>query len=496
MVGIRWRGQESGRKAAGLSFHIDEASPPAMTEQTPRLPTGTVEALLTPSPEVMATTTLADASATAAITSEAPPLATDTVEASPTPPAEVTATTTLANESPTAAITGEPSPVTGDGDSTVEWTNTLRLTALATADFPDARSIDMAVTDSGTVYVSLGMDERIFVSRSNDSGRTFSQPVSTSQDQPALVLALERPAISATDDGQVYVAWSSPDRLSSIWFAHSTDGGKSFGPSIRLSGSAQMETILPRMALDPAGQPAVAWLQSSTLRLARSDDGGQSFSASDVIDDKTCDCCHPQPLIAGKHVFIAYRNLEEEGGQQIRNIFFTASADDGATFAPEVRVSDSHWYLSACPISGPTLAFDGTAIYASWMDGRHDSQGNFSHTDIWLATSTDMGQTFSANRRVNPKVGVYNNLPSLAIDGAGQLHIIWEAREAAQEVIYYARSADGGHSFGTPSILVSSQDGSGRKRPGNASLVLGPEGTVYITWVDTLGAHAGAWSVE
>jgi len=426
-----------------------------------------------------------------AATTETPPPPADTAK-----PSSPTATSTAIAETPTAAATGEVLATTPDGDNTVAWSDDdLALTSLATADFPDARSIDVAISN-GAIYVALGIDEHIFVAHSADDGRTFTEPVLASRDQPALVLTIERPAIIAGSDGLVSVAWSSPDYEGSIWFAHSGDSGDSFGPSIRLSGSPQMETILPRMALDPANNPLVVWLERSTLRLARSADGGQSFAASELLDDRTCDCCHPQPLASDEHLFIAYRNLEVEGGRQIRDIFFTASADNGATFTPEVRVSDSHWYLNACPISGPALAFDDQTIYVSWMDGRHDSQGDFSHTDIWLATSTDGGQSFSANRRVNPTVAVYNNLPSLALDAAGQLHVIWEAREAEQDVIYHTRSADSGRSFTAPAVLVSSQDGSGRKRPGNASLAIGPDGIIYVTWVDTLGAHAGAWSVE
>jgi hypothetical protein len=113
-----------------------------------------------------------------------------------------------------------------------------------------------------------------------------------------------------------------------------------------------------------------------------------------------------------------------------------------------------------------------------------------------LATSTNGGQTFSANRRVNQTIDVYNNLPALALDSQGGLHIIWETLEADRDLIYYAQSQDDGLTFTVPAIIVSSEDGSGRRRPGNASLVVGADDRLYLTWADSLGTHLASWQNE
>jgi hypothetical protein len=226
-------------------------------------------------------------------------------------------------------------------------------------------------------------------------------------------------------------------------------------------------------------------------------DDGDSFATTTLADDLTCECCHPQPLVRGEQVFIAYRNLEKESGQDdIRDIFLTVSNDGGQTFTTETRVSDAHWRINACPIAGPSLVTNGEKLFVSWMDGRYDIDKNFGRTDIWLATSTDGGQSFSANRRVNQTIDVYNNLPSLALDANGTLHIIWEALEEERDVIYYAQSQDEGLTFTTPTVIVSSEDGSGRRRPGHASLIVSADNTLYMTWTDSLGAHLASWSSE
>lgn len=401
------------------------------------------------------------------------------------------------NTEPIASLAATESVDSPDGDLTVTWLDVDVAAELTQMDFPDAQSIDVTLAAEGMVYVALGMNDHIFVARSTDHGRTFEEPVQVSHSVEALMLAVERPAIFSAANGSIGVAWSTPEFPGRIAYALSHDGGKTFGESLSVSGSPAPETVLVRMTLDQNDNPLAAWLSDRTLRIARSFDGGQSFDAYQLLDEQTCDCCHPQPLIVGENVFIAYRNLiEDEEGRDIRDIFMIASQNGGATFGEEVRVSDAHWYLSACPISGPSLVSKDGTLYVSWMDGRNDAHGNLTHTDIWLSMSDDGGQSFSANRRVNLETGVYHNLPALAIDAQGRLHIAWERRDGDHGVIYYARSDDGGQSFTRPWSVVDSADGSGRKRPGNVSMALGEDGSVYLTWVDTLGAHLAAWQAR
>jgi len=131
-------------------------------------------------------------------------------------------------------------------------------------------------------------------------------------------------------------------------------------------------------------------------------------------------------------------------------------------------------------------------LYVSWMDGRNDARGDLSWTDIWLAISRDGGRTFSENRRINQTDGVYTNLPSLALDGDGRLHAIWQASEGDRDVLIYAFSEDGGETFAPPQVLVDS--GEARNGPPtNATLLVGTDGTIFISWVDRSGAYLASW---
>ncbi len=230
---------------------------------------------------------------------------------------------------------------------------------------------------------------------------------------------------------------------------------------------------------------------------ARSPDHGATFPINQVADREVCDCCQPHPLVHGDRLLVAYRNLERDAeGQDIRDIYVTASDDGGKSFADGVRVSDAPWRLNACPIAGPALAADGERLYVAWMDGRNDPELTGERSDIWLATSDDGGRHFSANMRVNPVEGVFTNLPVLAVGPDSRLHIGWESAEerpARRQVIYIAASDDGGRTFSEPQVIVSSEDGTRRGRPNSATLAVSRQGRLHLTWVDGLGTHIAVW---
>ena len=69
----------------------------------------------------------------------------------------------------------------------------------------------------------------------------------------------------------------------------------------------------------------------------------------------------------------------------------------------------------------------------------------------------------------------------------------WQAEAGQNGYIFYTSSADGGATFSEP-LLVASTDGTdGRGRFTNSDLVLGPDGRIYLAWVDNLGVHLAIW---
>jgi hypothetical protein len=334
------------------------------------------------------------------------------------------------------------------------------------------------------VLAGRGSDLRLYVS--DDGGQTFGDAVLVSQGTHAEVLAVVRPALAVDAEGRLTAAWVefAGAGVARVLAAHSSDGGLTFSAPVAIATTMDPETTMASVAFDAAGQPWVAWLQNSSVRLAAAPGSAAAFGEPRVVDDLVCECCQPAPLAVGEAVFVAYRNLvRDAAGQASRDIHVAASLDGGVTFGAPVRVSDGAWLIDACPIAGPALAERDGRLFVAWMDGRFDD-GTFSRTDIWVAGSTDGGASFSPNVRVNDLEGHYNGQPSLVIDPQGRLHVAWAADTDTGQALYYAVSDDGGLTFSSARAV-----GAGTGRLGSAVLAVSAGGRVLLGWTDAHGAH-------
>jgi hypothetical protein len=118
------------------------------------------------------------------------------------------------------------------------------------------------------------------VATSRDGGRTFGPPVRVHADRWAIDGCPHAgPAVAADADGRVHVAWyTGAEGRSGLWHAVSADGGASFGtPTPLAAGAALGQT---RAARDGAGRVWLAWedVGAGRVRLAPAA-GGDTLTA-------------------------------------------------------------------------------------------------------------------------------------------------------------------------------------------------------------------------
>ncbi|HVF25951.1 MAG TPA: sialidase family protein [Anaerolineales bacterium] len=358
-------------------------------------------------------------------------------------------------------------------------------------DFPAATS--MALTTAGdSVYMILGREHSLHVSRSTDGGKTFSEPVLATADHEAHILRVERPAISANDKGQVAVAWLELDSEggnNKIWYVLSNDSGQTFDSAQLVGEDPPGESAMVQVLLDSAGNPTLTWLSGNDLRFARSTDQGKSFSSAKSIGQGACECCQPDLMLTGDQLLIGYRGLGSDKSGAFRDAALIRSLDGGETFSPVSFATDSHWYINACPISGPSMAVHDKSIYMTWMDGRAVAPDNLLSSDVWFAESADHGQTFSSNVQVSTGLSTHNFLPKTAVGPGGRIHIVWQA--ISPDAIYYATSDDLGHTFSAP--LVIADDAANRGRPAGPMIAINGPGRVFLAWLDDQGVQLAVW---
>ena len=264
---------------------------------------------------------------------------------------------------------------------------------------------------TGTLYVAYtrflfsgSREGQIELVRSTDLGTSWSPPTVVEPEDPAL---LKTGAIPEVGPGhEVYVAWeqgglgTSGTGRATMQLAKSLDGGATFPTKTQVAEFVEtavqvplgLDRILdfPSIAVDRSGGPRngniyVVFEEADRdvrdIKLARSTDGGSSFAPAVRVNDDPPGADQFFPWIAvdptdGQISVISYdRRLSRTPG--LTDVFLTQSNDGGVTFRPGVRVTDvsSNFFVSAdaTPRFGDyiNVTADGTAIYATWADGRN-----------------------------------------------------------------------------------------------------------------------------
>jgi hypothetical protein len=265
----------------------------------------------------------------------------------------------------------------------------------------------------------------IIVSASRDGGLTWGEPVpviehinsvTPFEDKPAIVVDN---AAASPNKGNVYLAWTrfdvygshDPECHSQIYFSRSTDGGKTFSMPFRISDTGgdcvdsdnTVEGAVP--SVGPRGEVYVVWAGPLGLVFKKSLDGGLTFGKDKVV------------------------------GQMPGGWDFAVAGLDRANGMPVTGVD-----LSAGPNNG--------TLYVNWIDNRNGDP------DVFVASSRDGGETWSAPVRVNDdpvKNGKVQFFTWMSVDPAdGSVNVAFYDRrdtEGTMTGLTFARSTDGGRTF-------------------------------------------------
>jgi hypothetical protein len=172
----------------------------------------------------------------------------------------------------------------------------------------------------------------------------------------------------------------------------------------------------------------------------------------------------------------------------------TASLLEGAGWNYDVRVDDATGGSDQL-FADLTIGGDGT-LYAIWEDYRNGTYRKAG--DIYFASSTDSGQTWSANIRVNDdaQAGAQRRKPHIAVAPDGDVYVVWvdwrndpnptdpdiTPEDSQNPDIYLAKLPLGATSFLT-NVLVYNQ-GDYQDSP---DVEVDGNGYVYVAWYDRTG---------
>lgn len=310
----------------------------------------------------------------------------------------------------------------------------------------------LAVAADGSVYVAWedwrNGNGDIFCARSDD-GLTFSPAVRVNDDAGSAEQG--HPALAVGQDGLVVLAWQ--DRRGGDWdiyAAHSLDGCASFSANVRVNDPTDGQQVDPVIGVDGQGRIHVAWAddRSGAWVIRHAVGGRDGFAADRVVGSGLmADLSNELPALAmgpRGSVHLAWSNAYIRHPTYNALLYlpvYAVSTDGGATFTDPRQVSEGYRYVSVRPIEAG-LAADGAAVYVA-LTTYSPRDGSW----VWFYRSGDGGRSFSAGVGVAQADGDVLHTPTVAVDGAGYIHLAWAHQRGDEWDVYIAHSTDGGATF-------------------------------------------------
>ncbi len=308
--------------------------------------------------------------------------------------------------------------------------------------------------------------DRMVCQYSDDGGKSWSDGVGVGYRDDRHDQDKEWAAVNAGNN-EIYLTWTEFDKYEStapndstyILFAKSTDSGETWSEPIRVNQLAgncldddlTVEGAVP--AVGPNGQIYVAWAFDQKIYIDRSKDGGKTWLPEDKV-------------------------VAEQPGGWSFDIPGVSRSNGLPVTACDTSKSDYH----------------GT-VYVNWTDQRNGEDD----TDVWIAKSTDQGNTWSEPIRINDdEPGKQQFLTWMAIDPlTGFLYVVFYDRRAyadTQTDVYVAYSTDGGKTFANRKITEEpfvTHDG-----PffGDYNNIVAYDGKIHPVWTQMEGMKTSVWT--
>jgi hypothetical protein len=268
----------------------------------------------------------------------------------------------------------------------------------------------IAVAGNGNIYLSWTESLKkpfagyIWFARSIDGGKSFETPYIVHRDRAEITHRFD--ALQVAQDGSITVAWVDKRDL---------------------------------LAAKAAGKP----YDGAAIYYAMSTDEGKSFHPEQKLADSSCECCRiamtskPDGTVAvlWRHVF--------EGSERDHAI-----AEIGKSAKPGlVRASYGRWKIDGCPHHGAALAVgEGFGYHLSYFDGAGNKPG------LRLVRMDGEAWVTSPPRPIgDPKK--YAGHPALLSMG-DKVWLAWQERSNDGMEIMTMSSLDGGKTWGLPTLAA------------------------------------------
>ena len=323
---------------------------------------------------------------------------------------------------------------------------------------------------------------------SYDGGRawqTTALPLPAGKDRPFAA------DVAYAPDGTLYVSYvnlqGSGNRPDNLWVSRSDDGGRSLSDPVLVAGPAPPLQFQARMVVDKQSVLHITYLRVSDVApyaivgypspivASHSSDGGKTFSDPVEVSD-------PDRMLVGaaspaidsegnlavlyqdfKKDNRDYRNLEGPPYEDPTALVVSVSKDGGKTFSEGVEIDSdvllTKRFLVFLPEFPSLAAGPGRSLYVTWADGRNGD------LDVFIRRSGDGGATWDAPVRVNTNRvddDTDQYMPRASVAPNGRVDVLFlDRRRDPSNVLtdaYLGLSEDNGATFDNVRVSSNSFD--------------------------------------
>ena len=259
---------------------------------------------------------------------------------------------------------------------------------------------DFVLSDSGdfhlvwSSYTSDGSesDYRVFYSKSQDNGETWSSETEVSDSSITNTNMYPKLDVDGED---IFVTWVGATSSSAVpLFALSDDSGSTFGTPNQMSSSGNAGYV--DVSSDASNNVVVSWTEreesgSYSVKARSSSNSGSTFNTEITVtgtDDITVDLnLHSGNDGSGNY----YITWTRQDSSDYYDVMVARSANSGTTWNSGVEVDgfddESQRVYS-------TISVDGDGLLITWID-LYDGDGTSSDPDIYSSKSTNDGSSWS-----------------------------------------------------------------------------------------------------
>lgn len=300
-----------------------------------------------------------------------------------------------------------------------------------------------------------GGEDSVRVCMSRFANGAWSTPAEIASGKNIFANWADTPSVLRASDGSLLATWLQSGALGGsvydVVVSRSPDEGRTWTALGALHDDAKAREHGFVSAETRAGATAICWLDGRAMTppdpaAGGHDHGGGDMSlraariaptkerpapASEILDERTCECC-PTDLAIGTHgPIIVYR---DRAADETRDIALVRWLGEG--WSQPQRIGSDDWKINGCPVNGPSISANGDSVVVAWWTGGTENGV------VRAVRSRDGGVTFGAPIEIDAD-GSFGRVETVLLPSGNALIIYHDVQGDDAAIVTRRLSVDG-----------------------------------------------------